>query len=81
MGKPISQARAEVDKTVGLLEWYVENGRVMLAEQTTTIDLQVRVARRLEVGGVRKSNYGRELSHFGVHKFLSPKVIWHSSGT
>ncbi len=31
-------------------------------------------------GGVKNSCYGRELSHFGVHEFVSPKTVWVERG-
>jgi succinate-semialdehyde dehydrogenase len=31
---------------------------------------------RVPIGGVKKSGYGRELSHFGVHEFLNPQTVW-----
>jgi succinate-semialdehyde dehydrogenase len=31
---------------------------------------------RIPIGGVKKSGFGRELSHFGVHEFLSPRAVW-----
>ncbi|MBJ3813690.1 aldehyde dehydrogenase family protein [Shimwellia pseudoproteus] len=37
MGKPIRQARAEVDKSAGLCRWYAEQGPAMLAGQPTQV--------------------------------------------
>ncbi|AFJ46791.1 aldehyde dehydrogenase family protein [Shimwellia blattae] len=37
MGKPIRQARAEVDKSAGLCRWYAEHGPAMLAGQPTQV--------------------------------------------
>jgi len=34
---------------------------------------------RIPIGGVGLSGYGRELSHFGVHEFTNPKVVWHAA--
>jgi succinate-semialdehyde dehydrogenase len=31
---------------------------------------------RIPIGGVKKSGFGRELSHFGVHEFLNAKTVW-----
>ena len=31
---------------------------------------------RTPVGGVKKSGYGRELSHFGVHEFVNAQTVW-----
>jgi succinate-semialdehyde dehydrogenase len=31
---------------------------------------------RLPVGGVKKSGYGRELSHFGLHDFVKAQGVW-----
>ncbi|WP_210530811.1 aldehyde dehydrogenase family protein [Pantoea ananatis] len=31
---------------------------------------------RVTIGGVKKSGYGRELSHFGVHEFCNVQTIW-----
>lgn len=38
MGKPITQARAEVDKSADLCDWYADNGPAMLATEQTTVD-------------------------------------------
>jgi succinate-semialdehyde dehydrogenase len=31
---------------------------------------------RVPIGGVKKSGYGRELSHFGVHEFMNAQTVW-----
>jgi len=31
---------------------------------------------RIPVGGVKKSGYGRELSHFGIREFTNPQAVW-----
>jgi succinate-semialdehyde dehydrogenase len=31
---------------------------------------------RIPVGGVKKSGYGRELSHFGLREFTNAQVVW-----
>jgi succinate-semialdehyde dehydrogenase len=31
---------------------------------------------RIPIGGVKKSGFGRELSHFGVHEFMNAKTLW-----
>jgi succinate-semialdehyde dehydrogenase len=38
MGKPVKQARAEVEKSAGLCEWYAKNGPAMLAPEPTMVD-------------------------------------------
>ncbi|WP_413530810.1 aldehyde dehydrogenase family protein [Rahnella inusitata] len=38
MGKPVRQARAEVEKSAGLCEWYAKNGPAMLAPEPTQVD-------------------------------------------
>ena len=31
---------------------------------------------RVPIGGVKKSGYGRELSHFGIKEFLNAQTVW-----
>ncbi|MFQ6555922.1 aldehyde dehydrogenase family protein [Pseudomonas sp. Lb2C1-1] len=31
---------------------------------------------RVPIGGVKKSGFGRELSHFGVHEFCNAQTVW-----
>ncbi|MFH8136005.1 aldehyde dehydrogenase family protein [Pantoea osteomyelitidis] len=31
---------------------------------------------RVTIGGVKKSGYGRELSHYGVHEFCNIQTVW-----
>ncbi len=38
MGKPVRQARAEVEKSASLCEWYAKNGPAMLAPESTLVD-------------------------------------------
>lgn len=38
MGKPIAQARAEVEKTAGLCDWYAEHGPAMLQPTLTAVE-------------------------------------------
>ncbi|MBB4864106.1 succinate-semialdehyde dehydrogenase [Pseudomonas nitritireducens] len=40
MGKPISQARGEVEKCAGLCDWYAANGPQMLAPEPTSVEQQ-----------------------------------------
>jgi succinate-semialdehyde dehydrogenase len=34
---------------------------------------------RVPIGGVKKSGYGRELSHFGLKEFTNAQLLWESS--
>ena len=38
MGKPVKQARAEVEKSASLCEWYAKHGPAMLAPEPTQVD-------------------------------------------
>jgi succinate-semialdehyde dehydrogenase len=31
---------------------------------------------RVPIGGVKKSGFGRELSHFGLHEFCNAQTVW-----
>ncbi|MVW78942.1 aldehyde dehydrogenase family protein [Bordetella sp. 02P26C-1] len=40
MGKPITQARGEIEKCAGMCDWYVANGPAMLENEPTAVDNQ-----------------------------------------
>jgi succinate-semialdehyde dehydrogenase len=47
MGKPITQARAEVEKCAGLCQWYAEHGPALLAPEATQVpDQKARIEYR-----------------------------------
>lgn len=47
MGKPITQARAEVEKCAGLCQWYAEQGPALLAPEATQVpDQKARIEYR-----------------------------------
>src|SRR5690606_33899699 len=38
MGKPITQARGEINKCAGLCDWYAEHGPALLATEPTQVE-------------------------------------------
>ncbi len=59
---------ADVEKGKALAE-RIESGSVF-------INSQVKSDPRLPFGGVKKSGYGRELSHYGIKEFVNIKTVW-----
>jgi succinate-semialdehyde dehydrogenase len=51
MGKPIAQAKAEVEKCAGLCDWYAEHGPAMLNDESTAIGKDAYVS-YLPIGAV-----------------------------
>lgn len=52
MGKPISQARGEVEKCANLCEWYAEQGPAMLATEPTQVEHQKAVIEYRPLGPI-----------------------------
>lgn len=59
---------ADLEKAKSLAE-RIESGSVF-------INHQVKSDPRLPFGGVKKSGYGRELSHYGIKEFVNIKTVW-----
>lgn len=60
MGKPISQARAEVEKCAVLCDWYANNGPSLVADEPTTVENQGAYVSFLPLGvilGIMPWNY------------------------
>jgi len=52
MGKPITQARAEVEKCAAVCDWYAEHGPAMLIDERTSIENDKAYVSYLPIGGV-----------------------------
>ncbi|MBU7435803.1 NAD-dependent succinate-semialdehyde dehydrogenase [Paraburkholderia fungorum] len=52
MGKPVSQARAEVEKCAVLCDWYAEHGPAMLVDEKTSIENDKAFVSHLPIGGI-----------------------------
>jgi succinate-semialdehyde dehydrogenase len=60
MGKPIAQARAEVEKCAALFDWYAKNGPPLIADEPTTVENQAAYVSFLPLGvilGIMPWNY------------------------
>jgi succinate-semialdehyde dehydrogenase len=60
MGKPISQARAEVERCATLCDWYAKNGAALIADEPTTVEDQAAYVSFLPLGvilGIMPWNY------------------------
>jgi succinate-semialdehyde dehydrogenase/glutarate-semialdehyde dehydrogenase len=47
-----------------------------VASGCTFVNGFVKSDSRLPFGGIKRSGYGRELSHHGIHEFVNAKTIW-----
>ena len=52
MGKPLRQARAEVEKCAALCDWYAEHGPAMLADEATPVEGDKAYVAHLPIGVV-----------------------------